>query len=278
MMIDMHLHTKWSDGSYTVPELVKKLNNYNITHAILTDHDCICGNEEFKIECSKYNIVSTVGTELEAYYDLEKSLYLHLLCYNYKNGYSLNQFLEYERNERIKAIQNAILLLKDKNYNIDLEDVMNMSEGRHLLINHLCILLEKMEIVKSRYDAYNLFLNSKLKKQINYPRPTVEEIIQKIYEVGGIPVLAHPKRINLNYHEKEEYIKYLKSIGLIGIEAYYSFDTPKERAFSTYIAKKYGLIETVGSDWHCEEDGINFGNVFIPNEKEKILLRTFFNK
>ena len=277
-MMDMHLHTKWSDGSLTVSELVKKLNENKITHAVLTDHDCILGSEEFKIECNKYNIISTVGTELEAYYDINNSLYLHMLCYNYKNSKELNQFLEEERNERIYAIKEAISILRKQNYDICFEDVQNMSEGRHLLINHLCILLEKKKIVKSRFDAYNQFLNKKSPWYIQYPKPTVEEIIEKIYEVGGIPVLAHPKRIRMNAREKESYIKYLKTIGLVGIEAFYSFDTPEERNFSNYIGEKYDLIETVGSDWHCEEENIEFGNKNISLEKEKKLRKVFFHE
>jgi len=277
-MMDMHLHTKWSDGSLTVAELVQKLKENQISHAVLTDHDCILGNEQFQLECNRYNISTTVGTELEAYYDVNNSNYLHMLCYNFKDKDKLNSFLEEERSQRIYAINKAISILKKQHYNVNFEDVQNISEGRHLLINHLCILLEQKKIVKSRYDAYHLFLDKTSKWYVPYPKPTVEEIIKIIYDVGGIPVLAHPKRIHMALPEKEAYIKHLKEIGLVGIEAYYGFDNDDERSFSTYIGEKYNLIQTVGSDWHCEEDNIGFGNQYISDEKEKTLRKVFFNE
>ena len=153
-----------------------------------------------------------------------------------------------------------------------------MSCGRHLLINHLCILLEKKEFVKSRFEAYQMFLNPNSELYINYPKITVEEIMKIIDCVGGIPVLAHPKRINMNKVELENYVSYLKKLGLKGIETYYSFNTEEEIEFCEYLSNKYQLIDTVGSDWHCEEEKIKFGNRNISSEKEKILKRSFFNE
>ena len=118
----MHLHTKWSDGSLTVAELVQKLKENQISHAVLTDHDCILGNEQFQLECNRYNISTTVGTELEAYYDVNNSNYLHMLCYNFKDKDKLNSFLEEERSQRIYAINKAISILKKQHYNVNFED------------------------------------------------------------------------------------------------------------------------------------------------------------
>lgn len=277
-MIDMHLHTKWSDGSLQVSELVQKLKLSDINYASLTDHDCILGNEEFEKISDKYNIKTIYGVELECYYNLYTSSYLHMLCYNYKDIKKLNDFLEQERLHRIEAIKEAIERIKKIGIFTNLDEVKSMSCGRHLLINHLCILLEKKRFVKSRFEAYQMFLNPNSELYVNYPKITVEEIMKIIDDVGGIPVLAHPKRINMNKIELENYVSYLKKIGLKGIETYYSFNTKEEIEFCEYLSNKYELIDTVGSDWHCEEEKINFGNKYITSEKEKILKRSFFNE
>ena len=278
-MIDMHLHSTWSDGSLNVSELVYRLEENGVTHAVLTDHDCILGYESFLNNCRGKGIITIPGVELEAYYDADNSKYLHLLCYNYDDSERLNQFLERERQLRIKAILDGIEKLKTKGINVTLEDVKNMSEGRHLLINHLCMLLEKKNVVKSRFDAFNMFLNEDSYYHVDYPKYTVEEIISLIHKVGGTAVLAHPKRIPMNYDEKEKLVKYLKSIGLQGIEAYYATDTPEERNFSLEMGYKYSLIETIGSDWHCDEDNISFGtSCYINPEHIKVLKRNFFHE
>lgn len=277
-MIDMHLHTKWSDGSLQVPELVKKLKLNNVNYAALTDHDCILGNEEFKSVSDEYNIKTIYGVELECYYNLDTSNYLHMLCYNYKDIKKLNNFLEQERLYRIEAINEAIEKIKKIGVFSNLNEVKSMSCGRHLLINHLCILLEKKRVVKSKFEAYQMFLNPNSELYINYPKITVEEIMKIIDDVGGMPVLAHPKRINMDKVELENYVSYLKKLGLKGIETYYSFNTKEEISFCEYLSNKYELIDTVGSDWHCEEDKIKFGSQNISSEKEKVLKRSFFNE
>ena len=103
-------------------------------------------------------------------------------------------------------------------------------------------------------------------------------MIKESQKVGGKIVLAHPKRIRMNNYDKEEYVKYLKDLGLYGIETYYSFDTNEEREFSKYLSEKYNLIGTVGSDWHTEDDHIDFGNKNVPNEHVKKLVKVFFNE
>lgn len=277
-MLDMHLHSQWSDGSLNINDLVNKLSHNGITHAVLTDHDCILGAEEFANLCKAKKIKTINGVELEAYYDVKNSLYLHMLCYGFKDHKLLNDFLEYERNLRIKSIYKGLEKINKKGFNFKFEDVQKMSEGRHLLINHLCILLEKEKIVKSKFDAYNMFLDPKSEYYVDYPKFSVKQIMDIINKVGGIPVLAHPKRIRMNSDEKDKYISVLKDWGLEGIEAYYSFDNDNERKFSIEMSKKYNLIETVGSDWHCDEEHIPFGNMFITDEKVKILKRKFFNE
>ena len=275
-MIDMHLHTVWSDGELTPAELSKRLSENDITHAVLTDHDCVLGNDDFKKYCNRLDIKTIEGCELEGFYDVDNSCYLHMLCYDFKDKEELNRFLEEEREKRIKGIKEAISNLSNKGIIVSFEEVKNMSCGRHLLLNHLCMLLEKKGYVDSRFKAYQNFLDDGSKDRINYPKTTVEELLTEIKKVDGKAVLAHPKRIKMNNQDKEKYVKYLKELGLFGIEGYYSFDSKEERKFSNYLAEKYDLISTVGSDWHTPKEQIGFGNDFVEEKHVKKLVRRFF--
>ena len=38
-MVDLHMHTLYSDGSDTVLELLNKCNNLNLKYISITDHD-----------------------------------------------------------------------------------------------------------------------------------------------------------------------------------------------------------------------------------------------
>lgn len=87
-----------------------------------------------------------------------------------------------------------------------------------------------------------------------FAKRNVKKLIQAIHNAGGIAVLAHPAccwALNL-----ERFVKKLVSYGLDGIETYYPY--PRHRGiikfYSSkdvkYIANKYNLIKTGGTDCH----------------------------
>lgn len=275
--MDLHLHTLNSDGALTVKELVNKLYNNSISYAALTDHDCILGVDQFMKLCNEKEIKTIPGVELQAYYDLKNSKYLHMLCYSYKDSKSLNSFLENERLERINAINKALDLLKKDEITINFEDIEKMSCGRHLLINHVCLYLEKNKIMNYA-EAYNMFCQESSNRYVEYPKTKTEEMIRYIHDIGGIAVLAHPKRLHFDNIDLDNYINHLKKCGLDGIETYYGFNSIEDIQLSEYLASKYDLLETAGSDWHCEEEKLPIGIDFIPDEKKEKVLRRLFNE
>ena len=80
--------------------------------------------------------------------------------------------------------------------------------------------------------------------------------IDYIHKANGNITLAHPIEImqeyNLNYNDIEKLVKYLASIGLDGLETRHSKQTQKDYEIFSNIAKKYGLFETCGCDFHGE--------------------------
>ena len=77
-----------------------------------------------------------------------------------------------------------------------------------------------------------------------------EESIDLILRSEGIPVLAHPKSLELSDSELIVLIEKLKACGLQGIEVYHSSHTKEEREFYMDIANRYGLLVSGGSDYH----------------------------
>lgn len=94
----------------------------------------------------------------------------------------------------------------------------------------------------------------------------VEFIINLIINSGGIPVLAHPRRLEQKGDELVSYISYLKNIGIVGIETNYAYNSKEETTFYKSIAKKYNLLQTAGSDWHCDSD-LDMG-ITLSNEQD----------
>lgn len=79
---------------------------------------------------------------------------------------------------------------------------------------------------------------------------TPQEAFSAIRQSGGVPVLAHPKDLELSAEALEELFTRLKTLGLMGLEAFYSTHTTEETELFAGIVKRHELIITGGSDFH----------------------------
>ena len=78
MFADLHLHTNFSDGTYTPEELVSHGKRHGLAAMALTDHDTVEGCDRMAAACATEGIEFISGTELTA--EL-KGCELHLLAY-----------------------------------------------------------------------------------------------------------------------------------------------------------------------------------------------------
>lgn len=103
--------------------------------------------------------------------------------------------------------------------------------------------------------------------------------IKIIHKSGGIAILAHPIELKrkidgtpLGYEEYENYIKYLLSNGLDGIETHTIKHNAQQQAIYYKIANKYNLLTTAGTDFHDEKRTPQLGVTYNPNVFLKPLL------
>ena len=91
-MIDLHMHTKYSDGTDTLKELLKKANDLNLEVISITDHNiCTAYDELTKFNVKEYfkgNII--IGCEFTTSY---KNNLIEILGYgiDYKK---INNYME----------------------------------------------------------------------------------------------------------------------------------------------------------------------------------------
>ncbi|MFA4936811.1 MAG: PHP domain-containing protein [Patescibacteria group bacterium] len=79
-MIDLHLHSSYSDGILNIKELSKKIVNAGICYCSITDHDNIDGVDEMADILQKSKVYFINGVELSTLY---KNQEVHLLIYNF---------------------------------------------------------------------------------------------------------------------------------------------------------------------------------------------------
>lgn len=80
MSADLHCHTKLSDGSVAIDELVILAKNKGIPTIAVTDHDTFAGATRAKIFGQRHGVEVIHGAEISAF-DYQRKRLVHLLCY-----------------------------------------------------------------------------------------------------------------------------------------------------------------------------------------------------
>lgn len=230
-LIDLHTHTTNSDGDLSSYELIKLASKNNIGTLAITDHDSIDGIKPLdKAEIEKtYGIKLINGIEVAAKVPIGL---MHILGYDFDlDSESLNnKLIKLKENSIISTLRIVEQIKKDYNIVFSEEDINELINLPHHIgrpdIAKLCIKYGCAESVSDAFkkylvDAYNK--NRKYSRKMNY-----EECINLILNSGGIPVLAHPKSLELPDSELIVLIEKLKACGLQNIEVYHSSHTKEK--------------------------------------------------
>ena len=249
-LIDMHMHTYYSDGDLSPNELIEKALKNNIGTMAITDHNTIEGLRNFD-NSYKDKIEIINGIELSA-----KSLKgtMHILGYDIDiENKSLNDKMhELKNNSFQREISLIEQLKKDYEIEFDYQDIINLLNSNHNLgrpdLAKLLIKYGKAKTVNEAFEKYLVSVNKKIKginKELDY-----NECINLILKSGGIPVLAHPKSLKLNEEELATLLEEMKLSGLMGIEVYHPTHNEEERKLFLELANKYKFLISGGTDYH----------------------------
>lgn len=256
---DLHIHTKYSDGTMTPEQIVEEALKLNLRTIAITDHDGIDAVAIAQSACEGKDIDIIPALELSSHYNFAD---IHILGYyvDTKNISLLEKLseLHLERVERIKKITSK---LKDLGVEITAQEVYDVAgegaPGRLHVAEALCI----KGICYDIWESFQMYLSDDGPAYVPKTTLTLEEAIKLIISAGGIPVLAHP-----GVTKKDELIPKMVEYGLQGIEAYSPSHLPRIIEKYTRLAKKYDLVVTGGSDFHGErKPGVKMGCMTIDD-------------
>ena len=274
-MIDLHTHTKGSDGEKTPEELIDFAISNNIKALAITDHDTIDSIEKAMDYARDKEILLIPGIEFDTEF---KNGEMHILgLFIDYNNEKLNQRLlkiKQERDERNRAF------IKEFNkigFDVTIEELKTVSGGKIIGKPHFGRLFVEKKYIGQIEEVFEKYFNQSPFKDIPKITYSPKEVIGIIKEAKGIAILAHPQTLNLNEYDLRNQIKLLKSYGLDGIECYHSKQTTEEMKLFKQIAKENELLISKGSDYHRDisrfniKIGTGINNNIVTNEDEKIL-------
>lgn len=281
-IIDMHTHTNYSDGDLSPQELIRLAIDKRIKTLAITDHDTIEGikkvnrNEDIIVD-SGIEIIN--GIELSAKVNKGR---MHILGYGIDlNNKALNKKMIDLKDNSINSILSIMEQIK-KDYGIRFgyEDIKQLVNANHNLgrpdLAKLCVKYGYASTFQDAFDKYLVDAYNKTRhtrKGLQY-----EECLELIKNSSGIPVLAHPKSLQLSEKEFLILLKDMINCGLKGIEVYHSSHTKEEMQYYLEIANKYNLLISGGSDFHGKTVKPNIELGTGDNNNLKIKKLSLLNK
>jgi predicted metal-dependent phosphoesterase TrpH len=257
---DLHLHTLFSDGTYTPAEIISESLRLGLSAIAVVDHDTVDGIAP-TIEIAKTKDIEVLpGIELSAEYD---GLEIHLLGYliDYKRKELLEK-LEFLRKNRIERIYKIVSKLKEIGIPLEAEAVFDIAKGATVGRLHVARAMVNTGLVSSTLEAFHKYIGDKSPAYVCNFRFSPVDAIKLIKEVDGIAVLAHPYTLN-----RDDLIPKFIDYGLMGLEVYYPEHTQGMVNFYLEFAQKYNLLVTGGSDCHGNaKPEAKIGSVKIPYE------------
>jgi predicted metal-dependent phosphoesterase TrpH len=248
-LIDLHIHSTASDGSYAPAEVVRQAKEGGLTAIALTDHDTVDGLAEALAAGDREGLEVIPGVEISAQFP-GGTMHILGLFVDYHNGL-LDKRLAVLKQARIDRNPRIIAKLNALGLRITMAQVEAIAGGGQIGRPHIARALMESGYVSDLQEAFDKYLGWQRAAYVSKFRFPPPEALAMIREAKGIPVLAHPFTLNLgSAGALKKLIVELQGLGLAGLEVYYSEHTPEQEALYLKLARELDLVVTGGSDFH----------------------------
>lgn len=251
--VDLHVHSTASDGSLTPIELLDQAIQNGIQALALTDHDTIEGARELlRLPSPPIALISGVEISVQLPKNFALSGGCHLLGYGFDiDDPDLSKALIDFRNIRINRVPRILNLLAARGVHLSFEELKARCGDKPPGRPHIAALMVEKGYAASIDDAFDRYLATGKPGYIDKERMNARNAMHLIRHAGGIPVLAHPGLIRTSsLAETDRLIAWFQKNGLMGIEVFYPDHDPKQTEHFRFLAPRYGLLMTGGTDFH----------------------------
>ena len=272
MICDLHCHTKLSDGSLGIEDIISQAKRTGIDCLSITDHDTMASFSRAEVLGQREGVKILRGVELSAW-DKERNSKVHILCYAPQKPDRL-EGLCLKSCEIRKACSKEMIDKVMEKFPITLESILKHTTASKSIF--------KQHIMRALIDyGYALEFYGELDSELFNPQtgscyvereyPDVNFVIDLIHTARGVAIVDHPAQYDII-----DLLEELAKKGKIdGVEiGHYSADESYRKALGE-LADKYGLIRTGGSDFHGLYNSVptHLGSETTPQEEVDRILK-----
>jgi predicted metal-dependent phosphoesterase TrpH len=244
--IDLHLHTTYSDGRWTLQSLLDHLLREQFRLAAITDHDRPDTVPAIQQLALDKPLPVLVGVEMTTLWMGEMT---DMLCFGFDHNYSaLNDLAGDLLRRQQENTREVCEHLQRQGYTLSPETVSTVlakpsSEQPHALV----AALRDHGYGLGEPSAGKLVMEAGCAFETNDPAAVVEAA----HRSGGVCLLAHPGRgdgfVDYDIQSLDEF---RREAPIDGLEVYYPLHTPAQTEMYREYAQRHHLLTSAGSDSH----------------------------
>lgn len=250
MRIDLHTHSRVSDGTDTPTGLVLKALEAGLDVIALTDHDTFDGVHEAAAAGKRVGVRVVTGVEMSTEVD---GVSVHLLGYGCDVHHpELGGELAALRRARAQRVPVICEKLGALGLEVIVADVASTARSaRSLGRPHVADALVAKGYVHDRSEAFDRYLADGMPAYVPRYNTDLVRAIGLVHAAGGAAVIAHPwgrgSRSVLTAPLLEELVR---EHSLDGMEVDHEDHDAETRALLFEMGARLGLIRTGSSDYH----------------------------
>ncbi len=270
MAADLHCHTKLSDGSLGIDDLIILAKKQGINTISITDHNCQAGNIRGELIGKRHDVKVIPGVELSST-DEETGEEVDILCYLADSPARLEGLCRRNMMACKKASQ-FMILGTAKKYNVTPDLIVKCATGStNIYICHIMRSLVESGFTNEFYgDIYNELFSkdSPSSVYVKAKYADTKEVIDAIHESGGIAVVSHPGRLS------DKLIEKIISYGVDGLEVWCPDHTEEQSEKFLKLTKQNKILALGGSDFKgmYNKKPLTIGSYITPDKQLDELL------
>jgi 3',5'-nucleoside bisphosphate phosphatase len=244
--IDLHSHSKASDGQYVAAEVAERAAASGVSVWALCDHDTVAGLADADAAARRLGIRLVPGIELSAFLDAKE---IHLLGHFVDPEHeTLRRFEDLLAAHRRVRMQQIIEKLAAVGVRISVADIEKWSGGKTIGRPHVARAIVDTGAVATVKEAFDRYLGEGRPAHVQRYRLEAAEAVRLVRTAGGTLTVAHPGVSRL---DRGDLIR-LRQAGADGVEVHHLDHNPSVREKYLRIAEELDLVPTAGSDFHGE--------------------------
>lgn len=266
MICDLHCHTKLSDGSMGIDDIIVLAEKCGVTNLAVTDLDCLAGTVRARLIGERHGIKVIQGVEISAS-DSENDREVLILGYMSNSPDRLEGLCHRNLVARKRAAQ-FMMIKAAQRFPITTDLVLKCAQGSTNVypVHIMAALVESGVTTELFGDLYKeLFTAGGEKSILIKPKfSEMSEVIQAIHDAGGIAILSHPG----NY-EGTNIVEKAIDLGIDGFEAWCpEHDDATAERFAALAKEKH--ILAIGGSNFCGRHNracVTLGAIVTPEDR-----------